>query len=188
MLLLASKGVMEFVEPSAALEVLEANGAEADFGAAKLAKHAWDRWIHEEGCMVVDDISLILVPLQASPFPQAVLARDPTIELAGQESGLSLLASPPSDEPVTFSTFRTIEHAEPVSEASRRILKQSSNATILTENASKRLSFLTEEASRRLLQEDDTSNKKLIPSAPCLLVLALACAGIVFSLRKRSLV
>lgn len=69
-LLLCSDGVWEFITPEEAVSLVsEYPPAKAMDAANKLAKEAWDRWVHEEDGMVVDDITAIVVHLQ--PFPTA---------------------------------------------------------------------------------------------------------------------
>lgn len=70
-LLVCSDGVWEFIRPTeAVLIVNEFPPEKAMFGAERLAKEAWDRWIKEEGGAVVDDITVILVYLECSnPAP-----------------------------------------------------------------------------------------------------------------------
>lgn len=66
-LLVCSDGVWEFIRPTeAVLLVNESPPEKAMFGAERLAKEAWDRWIKEEGGAVVDDITVILVYLECS--------------------------------------------------------------------------------------------------------------------------
>jgi serine/threonine protein phosphatase PrpC len=63
-LLLCSDGVWEFIKPDEAVKIVMALPADqAQAAADKLAKEAWDRWIHEEGGHVVDDITVVLVHL-----------------------------------------------------------------------------------------------------------------------------
>mmetsp|Transcript_82405 Transcript_82405/g.145376 ORF Transcript_82405/g.145376 Transcript_82405/m.145376 type:complete len:386 (-) Transcript_82405:56-1213(-) len=70
-LLLCSDGVWEFMTAEEAVNlVAKYPPAQAMMAAEHLAKEAWDRWIHEEDGMVVDDITAIVVHLQ--PLPQAV--------------------------------------------------------------------------------------------------------------------
>lgn len=65
-LMLCSDGVWEFMLPQEAADILLPFGdpAQAQKGAEKLAKEAWDRWIREEGGAVVDDITAVLIYLQ----------------------------------------------------------------------------------------------------------------------------
>jgi serine/threonine protein phosphatase PrpC len=64
-LLLCSDGVWEFITPQDAVEIVGAYSKEKAMDAANdLAKQAWDRWIHEEGGAVVDDITVVLIHLQ----------------------------------------------------------------------------------------------------------------------------
>merc|ERR1712060_249740 len=66
-LLLCSDGVWEFIQPEEAVKIVsEYTREQAQLAADKLAKEAWDRWIHEEGGAVVDDITVILVFLQTA--------------------------------------------------------------------------------------------------------------------------
>lgn len=63
-LLLCSDGVWEFITPQEAINmVIRRDPKEAMHTADGLAKEAWDRWIHEEGGAVVDDITVVLVHL-----------------------------------------------------------------------------------------------------------------------------
>jgi serine/threonine protein phosphatase PrpC len=63
-LLLCSDGVWEFVTPSEAVQVVgKMPSQKADKAAECLAKESWDRWIHNEGGAVVDDITVVLVYL-----------------------------------------------------------------------------------------------------------------------------
>lgn len=65
-LLLCSDGVWEFITADEAVKIVnEFPPAKAMTAADKLAKEAWDRWIREEGGAVVDDITVVLVYLQA---------------------------------------------------------------------------------------------------------------------------
>jgi len=65
-LLLCSDGVWEFIEPGEAVKfVSQYPPAQAQTAADRLAKEAWDRWIKEEGGAVVDDITVVIVYLQA---------------------------------------------------------------------------------------------------------------------------
>lgn len=65
-LLLCSDGVWEFISPQEAVDIVGKFGPEEAMKAAdKLAKEAWDRWIQEEGGQVVDDITVLLIYLQA---------------------------------------------------------------------------------------------------------------------------
>lgn len=67
LLLLCSDGVWEFITPDEAVKIVsEFPQAKAMQAADKLAKEAWDRWIKEEGGAVVDDITVLLVHLQAA--------------------------------------------------------------------------------------------------------------------------
>eukprot|EP00928_Gymnodinium_smaydae_P033290 TRINITY_DN23885_c0_g1_i1.p1 TRINITY_DN23885_c0_g1~~TRINITY_DN23885_c0_g1_i1.p1 ORF type:complete len:397 (+),score=72.52 TRINITY_DN23885_c0_g1_i1:36-1226(+) len=64
LLLLCSDGVWEFCSPTEAVSIVnEFPATEAMTAAEKLAKQAWDRWISEEGGLVVDDITVVLVHL-----------------------------------------------------------------------------------------------------------------------------
>lgn len=63
-LLLCSDGVWEFITHKEAVELVSKfPPAKAKIAAERLAKEAWDRWMHEEGGSVVDDITVILVYL-----------------------------------------------------------------------------------------------------------------------------
>eukprot|EP00416_Gambierdiscus_australes_P024749 CAMPEP_0171068810 /NCGR_PEP_ID=MMETSP0766_2-20121228/8785_1 /TAXON_ID=439317 /ORGANISM="Gambierdiscus australes, Strain CAWD 149" /LENGTH=391 /DNA_ID=CAMNT_0011525159 /DNA_START=105 /DNA_END=1280 /DNA_ORIENTATION=+ len=65
-LLLCSDGVWEFITPQEAVQIVSKYGPNKAMPAAEyLAKEAWDRWIQEEGGAVVDDITVVLVFLQA---------------------------------------------------------------------------------------------------------------------------
>merc|ERR1719401_132260 len=65
-LLVCSDGVWEFITPQEAVDIVKDKDTKSAMNAAdKLAKQAWDRWISEEGGAVVDDISIILVYLDA---------------------------------------------------------------------------------------------------------------------------
>lgn len=69
-LLVCSDGVWEFIEPQEAVKFVgEYPPAKAMVAAEKLAKEAWDRWIREEGGAVVDDITVVLIYLQAIEKP-----------------------------------------------------------------------------------------------------------------------
>eukprot|EP00408_Alexandrium_pacificum_P040679 CAMPEP_0171252120 /NCGR_PEP_ID=MMETSP0790-20130122/51000_1 /TAXON_ID=2925 /ORGANISM="Alexandrium catenella, Strain OF101" /LENGTH=122 /DNA_ID=CAMNT_0011719857 /DNA_START=84 /DNA_END=452 /DNA_ORIENTATION=- len=64
-LLLCSDGVWEFISPSEAASLVAPYGRKKGMQAAEhLAREAWDRWQHEEGGAVVDDITVVLVHLQ----------------------------------------------------------------------------------------------------------------------------
>jgi serine/threonine protein phosphatase PrpC len=67
LLLLCSDGVWEFITPDEAVQIVAESGPNRAMPAAEvLAKQAWDRWIHEEGGAVVDDITVVLIYLQQS--------------------------------------------------------------------------------------------------------------------------
>lgn len=71
-LFLCSDGVWEFMSPQEAAEICAEfkHPSKATAAANKLAKEAWDRWIREEGGAVVDDITAVLIYLQAlKPAP-----------------------------------------------------------------------------------------------------------------------
>lgn len=71
-LFLCSDGVWEFITPQEAVDIVKPYDAtKAMMAADKLAKEAWDRWIREEGGAVVDDITSLLVYLQAAGKPAA---------------------------------------------------------------------------------------------------------------------
>jgi serine/threonine protein phosphatase PrpC len=62
LLLLCSDGVWEFISPDEAVQIVAEYGPNKAMTAAEvLAKNAWDRWIHEEGGAVVDDITVVLI-------------------------------------------------------------------------------------------------------------------------------
>jgi len=68
LLLVCSDGVWEFITPEEAvnLAIPELDAFKKPMQRAeRLAKEAWDRWIREEGGAVVDDITVVLVNLQA---------------------------------------------------------------------------------------------------------------------------
>jgi len=66
-LLLCSDGVWEFLDGDQAVEIVCALPPnKAMLAADKLAKEAWDQWIKAEGGSVVDDITVVLIHLQAS--------------------------------------------------------------------------------------------------------------------------
>eukprot|EP00747_Dinoflagellata_sp_TGD_P105670 gnl/TRDRNA2_/TRDRNA2_169621_c0_seq1.p1 gnl/TRDRNA2_/TRDRNA2_169621_c0~~gnl/TRDRNA2_/TRDRNA2_169621_c0_seq1.p1 ORF type:complete len:414 (+),score=90.94 gnl/TRDRNA2_/TRDRNA2_169621_c0_seq1:88-1329(+) len=68
-LLVCSDGVWEFITPQDAVNLVSAfDSSKAKDAAEKLAKKAWDLWMEKEGGEVVDDITVILVYLQA-PVP-----------------------------------------------------------------------------------------------------------------------
>uniref|UniRef100_A0A6U9RL89 PPM-type phosphatase domain-containing protein n=1 Tax=Zooxanthella nutricula TaxID=1333877 RepID=A0A6U9RL89_9DINO len=65
-LLLCTNGVWEFIEPTDAVTiVMQFPPQQAMAATERLAKEAWDRWIREEGGAVVDDITVVLVRLDA---------------------------------------------------------------------------------------------------------------------------
>jgi len=65
LLLLCSDGVWEYVTPQEAVDLVGLGGpGEAMASADRLAKLAWDRWLIEEGGLVVDDITALVVYLQ----------------------------------------------------------------------------------------------------------------------------
>merc|ERR1712232_625757 len=69
-LLVCSDGVWEFMQAQEAVNLVnEFPAAKAMIAAERLAKDAWDRWIREEGGAVVDDITVVLVYLQAQKPP-----------------------------------------------------------------------------------------------------------------------
>merc|ERR1712151_1063889 len=69
-LLVCSDGVWEFMQPMEAVKLVnEFPAAKAMIAAERLAKDAWDRWIREEGGAVVDDITVVLVYLNAQKPP-----------------------------------------------------------------------------------------------------------------------
>jgi serine/threonine protein phosphatase PrpC len=63
-LMICSDGVWEFITPMQAVNIVSEKPNQVMPMAEKLAKEAWDRWIREEGGAVVDDITVVLVPLQ----------------------------------------------------------------------------------------------------------------------------
>jgi serine/threonine protein phosphatase PrpC len=63
-LLLCSDGVWEFISPDEAVAMVSQYPKDKAMQAADyLAKQAWDRWIHEEGGAVVDDITVVIIYL-----------------------------------------------------------------------------------------------------------------------------
>eukprot|EP00427_Karlodinium_veneficum_P022967 CAMPEP_0169116228 /NCGR_PEP_ID=MMETSP1015-20121227/29772_1 /TAXON_ID=342587 /ORGANISM="Karlodinium micrum, Strain CCMP2283" /LENGTH=338 /DNA_ID=CAMNT_0009178749 /DNA_START=240 /DNA_END=1256 /DNA_ORIENTATION=- len=65
MIVLCSDGVWEFIShPEVAAIVGAFPSAKAMAAADKLAKESWERWIREEGGMVVDDITAVIIYLQ----------------------------------------------------------------------------------------------------------------------------
>merc|ERR1711920_74318 len=69
-LLVCSDGVWEFMQAQEAVNLVnEFAAGKAMIAAERLAKDAWDRWIREEGGAVVDDITVVLVYLQAQKPP-----------------------------------------------------------------------------------------------------------------------
>jgi serine/threonine protein phosphatase PrpC len=69
-LLLCSDGVWEFITPEEAVTmVAQYDRSKAMQAADYLAKQAWDRWIHEEGGAVVDDITVVIIYLQSYNKP-----------------------------------------------------------------------------------------------------------------------
>jgi serine/threonine protein phosphatase PrpC len=63
-LMLCSDGVWEFISDEEAVDIVAKYPKEKAMAAAdKLAKEAWDRWIREEGGMVVDDITAVIIYL-----------------------------------------------------------------------------------------------------------------------------
>jgi serine/threonine protein phosphatase PrpC len=66
-LLLCSDGVWEFINADQAVDIVcQIPPSKSMLAADKLAKASWDRWITEEGGAVVDDITVVLVYLQAA--------------------------------------------------------------------------------------------------------------------------
>lgn len=71
-LLVCSDGVWEFTTPQEAVDIVaEYQASSAEVAANALAKHAWERWLQEEQGQVVDDITVIVVYLQAQQQPVA---------------------------------------------------------------------------------------------------------------------
>lgn len=67
-LFLCSDGVWEFINAEEAMNIVKDFTPQKAMRAAdKLAKDAWDKWIKEEGGAVVDDITVVLIFLQATP-------------------------------------------------------------------------------------------------------------------------
>lgn len=63
-IMLCSDGVWEFISDDEAAAITSTfPGDKAMQAADKLAKEAWDRWIKEEGGMVVDDITAVIIYL-----------------------------------------------------------------------------------------------------------------------------
>lgn len=62
-LILASDGVWEFLTANEAMGIAGRQDLQPKQAADNLAKESWDRWIREEGGMVVDDICIIVVHL-----------------------------------------------------------------------------------------------------------------------------
>jgi len=61
-IVLCTDGVTEFISWQELVDLLGAFGPEnAQAAAEKLAKDAWDRWLSEEGGMVVDDITAVVI-------------------------------------------------------------------------------------------------------------------------------
>lgn len=64
-LMVCSDGVWEFITDEEAVEIVARFPKDKAMAAAdKLAKDAWDRWIREEGGMVVDDITAVVIHLE----------------------------------------------------------------------------------------------------------------------------
>eukprot|EP00928_Gymnodinium_smaydae_P018452 TRINITY_DN17021_c0_g1_i1.p1 TRINITY_DN17021_c0_g1~~TRINITY_DN17021_c0_g1_i1.p1 ORF type:complete len:436 (+),score=64.11 TRINITY_DN17021_c0_g1_i1:57-1310(+) len=66
-LILCSDGVWEFITPLQAVTIISKYGDKLTEAAEALAQEAWDRWYEEEKGEVVDDISVVLVKVHASP-------------------------------------------------------------------------------------------------------------------------
>lgn len=69
-LILASDGVWEFIEcQEAGDKIASFTPDKATAAAERLAKDAWDRWIQEEGGMVVDDITALVIWISGKEAP-----------------------------------------------------------------------------------------------------------------------
>jgi len=67
-IVLCSDGVWEFMTPEEAMELVLAHPTEkVQHAVDSLCKSAWDRWIAEEGGAVVDDITAVVVHIDAAP-------------------------------------------------------------------------------------------------------------------------
>lgn len=65
LLIVCSDGVWEFMENEDVVELVSNFSSQKSMAAAEaLAKQSWERWIHEEGGMVVDDITALTIFLQ----------------------------------------------------------------------------------------------------------------------------
>lgn len=76
-LLLCSDGVWEFISPEQSIEYTKQCTPETAMQTANaLAKEAWNRWIREEGGLVVDDITVLVVHLQEDNNVQSFIKSD----------------------------------------------------------------------------------------------------------------